>query len=234
MSDRVPGIYAALERGIVGIYAVFLALLTVPVLERFGWQAWESWPPLMAFTVALLALLWAPAKFPLLLIAGIQALAFPVFGPFRLTEAFERLYGDPDRFVPMVIASWVLPLPVILVCKENGPFGNALLRRAAGLEGSPRHHRVGLLGGLVVLLAMIAAPLVLLAGFGGVGGSLILPGLYLAAAIAGVLLVRMSWRSFARWRRPAPELPPAARRISVQQRVRKQPQTRHLWTIGDS
>ncbi|ANM30671.1 hypothetical protein ABI59_15465 [Acidobacteria bacterium Mor1] len=228
MTPLRQSIYSALERGIVGGYAVVLC----EIVRRRAEMPWGDEVHLAVSVLAgVLVAAIPPAKFPMMILAGGHLILAAAVGEYT-NIAWDMLEAGPGQHGAIWARGFshgALPLCVILVARENGPYGSAFIERRKRAKATPGHHHLSAGQKLILLLSGLAA--MTLVYMWGPGGQLFL-SVYFLAPLLGVAFVAMVLRAIRSALHPPPELPVAARRISVHERIREQPKIRHHWTIG--
>ncbi|ANM30672.1 hypothetical protein ABI59_15470 [Acidobacteria bacterium Mor1] len=192
-----------------------------------------EWTLTVATPVVLFLVLLTPiAKFPMMLLAGGHLLVTAVVGGFTgLVRALSDAEpGEVWTVWTQAVAHGLLPLLVALIAKQNGPYGAALVERRKASQAVPGHRRLSNDGKLLLTLCA-GAPLLLLLLSGNDGFYLVMAAVGALAIILIFLAVLLVKAVRDAWK-PKRELPMAARRISVQDRIRDQPNIRHQYRVG--
>ncbi len=229
MTRKQQSVYAGVERGIVGGYALVLS----EILRRVVEMPWSDERHLVLSLLAGIVVAAIPlAKFPMLILAGGHLLLAAIVGEYTSLawSMAEAMPGQHGSLWGRAFAHGILPLCVILVARENGPYGSSFIERRKAAEATPEHHRLSPSQKWALVLSGLAAMNVVY--LWGPRGQLFL-SVFALVPLLGVAFAVVVLRAIRRARRSPAELPPAARRISVHDRIREQPRIRHHWTIAN-
>ena len=144
-----------LERGIVAAYLLLLLELARPLVLEFGLGTWMPWPALLTSGLVAFTLWFDPAKFLLLIVAGVHLVFYVMLGAWMTLDWLRQAGGGSLLYLTVIVAGNVLlPIGVIYICKQAGPFGSALgpkpaptvplvARRVSYEKEEPRKRRGG-------------------------------------------------------------------------------------------
>ncbi len=225
MTPLRQSIYSGVERGLVGGYAVVLG----QIVRRYVESQWgDQLPVELIFIAAIPVVLFPLAKFPMMLLAGGHLLITSYVAGFTgLVRAVSE--SDPQVWANAFLHG-VIPVLVVLIARQNGPYGAALTEWRESAEAAPGHRRIST-GGKLLLAVCVVSPLLLVV-FSGHAGPILIVGSAVALAVIALVVLVALVRAAIDSLKPRPELPIAARRVSVQDRVRDQPNIRHQYRVG--